>query len=139
MNRPRDLALAALCLAALGPVLTRVGGAKIGSFGMFTEHERCRLTVTREAADGTHAAVPIAHLAPHLGRDARRVILPAGEGAIGETQIGLLAGGLDDIGRLVCAIEPGARAAEVALQRFRLDGRPLASGEARVPCGVSAR
>jgi hypothetical protein len=136
---PRERWLAVLTLAALLPLLLRFAGQNLGSFGMFTGFERCRLHVLRRGADGSVAPLLLARLAPHLGRDARRVILPAEEGATGETQVGLLAGGLDDLARLACAVDAGAISVELRLERSRLDGRALPGASASRSCRDAAR
>jgi len=133
-NRPRDAWIVALAVLASAPVWLRVGGSTLGSFGMFTAPVAYRLQLTAENSAGETHQIPIASLAPHLGRDARRVILPAGSGFVGETQVTLMADGLDDLGRLACKLEARARMVVVRLERSKLDRSPLPPASSRVSC-----
>jgi hypothetical protein len=134
---PRACIVLALLLSAALPALSTVTGSSVGAFRMFTDLTHYHLTVHRMSDPGAWSVVPLDRLAPHLGRDARRVILPAQQWALGETNSELLAGGLEDIGRLVCELERDARAVEVTLFRERTDGS-LPRVAVRVPCAAGA-
>src|SRR5262249_19572558 len=131
--------IALLAALAAWPLLFRLGGSTVGSFGMFTGFVRYRLSVRALGPDGAAADVPLFRLAPHMGRDARRIIVPAAAGAFRETHVALLASGLDDLGRLACRTEGAASAIDVRLARWRLDGTALPEARARVDCARPRR
>lgn len=113
--RARWLALLVL-LATLPPLLLQAAGIGVGSFSMFTEPERYRLRVVVEHENGTKRYLPLAELAPHLGSDARRVIVSASDWYVGESHIALLAGALTDVAVLACRLEPSAARVSVLLE-----------------------
>jgi hypothetical protein len=121
-------------MVAISPLWLRIAGSTLGSYGMFTAPVAYRLELSAESRAGETLRIPIQTLAPHLGHDARRVILPASAGFVGETQVTLMAEGLGDIGRLACKLEPSARAIVVRLERTKLHGLPLAPVSSRVSC-----
>ena len=109
---------------------------------MFSSIERYHLELSVSTPAGT-TLVPVSSLAPHLSRDAKFVILPAGSNGFGKDQTDLLAGGLGDLGHLLCELYPAASSARVRLGRGplpRLGSRePAARGplywqEASVTC-----
>jgi hypothetical protein len=83
---------------------------------------------------GARRYLPLEALAPHLGRDARRVIVNATDWFVGETQMRLLASGLADLGELACAVEPGARDVHVVLERHSVQHAELGLEAAKVEC-----
>ena len=118
-------------VAAL-PVASYATGETVGAFRMFTDLTEYRLTLDVVSPQGRRN-VPLSRLAPHLGRDARRVILPAARGFVGETNSELLAAGLEDLGRLVCALEADASSVELLLHRRRAEG-PMPPRREHVAC-----
>ena len=129
----RRITLALVAMVAL-PVSSYVTGSTVGAFRMFTDLVRYRLQI--DAVDAGGAVHPVApeSLARHLGRDARRIIVPAGKPIYGETAASLLASGLPDLGRLVCRLTPSARVVHVTLERDAVDG-PLPPLKRDVTCG----
>jgi hypothetical protein len=135
-RRPKDLALLGLLgLMLVLPVAHALGTPGVGSFSMFTRTVRYRLRLAVEGPSGPPALVSLDALAPHLGRDARRVLLPARRFVLGETDAELLAGGLGDLARLLCRLRPDAVHAVVVLERQSLEGAALPSARARERCG----
>ena len=108
--------LVLLALAFGSPFLARALGTMWGSFGMFQRVERYHLELSVQTARGNEP-VSLSMLAPHLSRDARRLILPAAGHAFGTDQIELVEGGLDDLGALVCQLRPEAVAVDLRLTR----------------------
>jgi hypothetical protein len=131
---PRAPVLACLLALALSPVVLSIAGADAGGFGMFTRPMRYRVSILVERPGRPAARVPIASLAPHMSRDARRVLGPADRWTLGETNASLLAGGLDDLGELVCGLRPAATAVRVALERQSLSGTAWPSVRRSVAC-----
>ncbi len=115
---PLGLVLA-VAVAILGvPWLSPAG---VGSWSMFAAPVEYRLDVAAWDAGPVPRRVPLRSLRPHLGFDARRVITPADEYVVGETNAALLAGGLDDLASLVCALSADTRQVRVVLRRRHLD------------------
>lgn len=123
-----------LLLASVPPLLLQVFGDGPGSFAMFTRPERYRLRLLTTRADQSRRYVPLSRLAPHLGKDARRVVLEASDWYVGETHVALLASGLGDLGRLVCEIEHEALAVEVVLERATILHATRPTQVERVSC-----
>ena len=140
---PPRYALVVLLGLTLGtPFVARSSGYPVGDWAMFSSIERYHLELSVNEPTGT-TSVPVHSLAPHLSRDARFVILPAAGNGFGKDQTDLLAGGLDDLGRLLCELHPTASSARVRLGRGPLPRQgsrePAASGplrwkEASVSC-----
>ena len=124
--------LTALIIAP--PVLARILGSGVASFGMFTHFVRYHLDISMRASDGVNQRVPVARLVPHLSRDARRVIAPAERWFIDETHVELLGRGLEDIGRVVCELMPDAKSVRVRLIRRELNGVTLSDLTTELTC-----
>lgn len=123
-----------MAAAVAPPVVGFATGTRVGSFRMFTEPVEYRLTIHRFAGDGFPTAVPPDTLAPHMSRDARRIVASAARFSRGETNALLLEGGLDDVASLVCELHGDARGVSVLLERRTLDGEPLPDARADVRC-----
>jgi hypothetical protein len=109
--------LALVCAMLCAPPLWAAGGGSgVGGFRMFTKVEWVRLTIELRDRDQLARRLGAAELSPHLGRDARRIVLPALNGFSGETAVVLLAEGLPDLARLACQIGR-APSARVQLER----------------------
>ena len=104
---------------------------------MFTRFVQYRIAVRFTQSDGVAAVFPMSRFSPHLGRDARRIILSADRWILGETAAFLLADGISDLGRLGCRLEPTARTFDVLLERRWLDQQPLSDVRALVICDES--
>ena len=131
---PRSIWLVLIVLATLGPpLLLRALGTGVGSFSMFTQPIRYHLRIVLEQRDGKLEPFPVRQLDGHLGRDARRIVLPAQDWFVGETHAELVAGGLVDLGALVCRLTP-ARAVNVVLDRDDISHHRMIGQVARVPC-----
>jgi hypothetical protein len=115
------------------PFVARAAGTMWGSFGMFQRVERYHVDITRRTAHGDEP-VPLSSLAPHLSRDARRLILPAAGQAYGTDQIELVEGGLGDLGELVCQLHPGSTSILLRLTRSTAQNEALHQGEREVRC-----
>lgn len=113
---PRWLLGTLLALAFGSPFLARAAGTMWGGFGMFQRVERYHLELVVHTASGD-ASVPLSTLAEHFSRDARRIILPASGQAYGSDQIELVENGLQDLGKLVCALHPEAHSVGLRLSR----------------------
>jgi hypothetical protein len=121
-SAPPTLRIAATlaCMLAL-PLASYVTGSTVGSFRMFSDpHHYMLILHTLEAGQSRQLA--LSTLAPNLGLDARRWILSASQPTYGETAASLLAGGLDDLTRLVCRTEPAAQRAHAQLRSIDLRG-----------------
>lgn len=129
---PHGRILFGVVFVAALPVASYATGETVGAFRMFTDLTEYRLIIDVVSPEGRRN-MPLNRLAPHLGRDARRVILPAAQGFVGETNSELLAAGLDDLGRLVCALERDASSVELSLGRRRAEG-PLPARRAQTAC-----
>jgi len=117
---PRSALLLLVTTLVLGsPLLLQAFGEGPGSFSMFTRPERFRLRILLETPTGNRP-LPVAALGPHLGRDARRIILPAAKGFVGETHVSLLRDDLGSLSKLACELAPDARRAHVILERYRV-------------------
>jgi hypothetical protein len=135
---PRRGALVVLlALACAPPLLLQAFGDGPGSFAMFTRPERYRLRVLSTRADRSRVYVPLARLAPHLGKDARRIIIEAEDWYVGETHVALLASGLGDLGRLVCQLEQDALTVDVVLERASILHEPKPTQVEQVSCGAA--
>ncbi len=115
------------------PLLARASGNVVGAFSMFEHLERYRLELSVHAAGGWRP-VPVRALAPHLSRDAKRMILPAATDTVGADQVRLVSDGLDDIARLLCRLEPDATEASVRLVRAPLGARDAVTQRTERPC-----
>jgi hypothetical protein len=125
-----------LLLAVLPPFVARAFGTGLGAFAMFTRLERYHLDLGVQTRAGEER-VEVRSLAPHLSRDARQIILPAASHGFGQEQIDELAGGLADIGVLLCALRPDAVSARARLSRGPLHGRDRATSDVVVACTPS--
>jgi hypothetical protein len=133
----RRVVLALAAMLAL-PVSSYVSGSSLGSYRMFTDLRQYRLELEAVQAGGARAAVPLELLRPHLGLDARRLILPASQPMFGETAASLLGGGLTDLAELACRLAPGATRVRASLVQRSLS-RALSEAHAEVVCGGRAR
>ncbi len=124
-------------LAALALLLSlalQLGGANAGAFKMFTDPVRYRVRLHAVSADGKRTPFRLSRLEPHLGRDARRVVVRAEEWFVGETQVTLLGDGLEDLGELACRVEPRVQKFELALERRSIEFTSPDVRLARVTC-----
>jgi hypothetical protein len=133
----RRIVLALAAMLAL-PLSSYVSGSSLGAYRMFTEVRQYRLELEAVQAGGARAAVPLELLGPHLGLDARRLILPASQLTFGETAASLLGGGLTDLAELACRLSPGAGRVRASLVQRSLT-RALPEARAEVVCGAHAR
>src|SRR5688572_22768760 len=78
-----------LLLALVPPLLAQTAGETVGSFAMFSAVDRYRLELAVRSPGGVRE-VPLRRLAPHLSRDAKRIILPAAGGSFGRDQANIL-------------------------------------------------
>ena len=101
---------------------------------MFSRIGRYRLALSVREASGS-VVISGAELAPHLSRDARLVILPAGGQGFGDDQADLLESGLSDLGRLLCELRPHASSATVRLGRSALRDANFRWTESNTACG----
>jgi hypothetical protein len=116
-SRPHGGWLVALVALMVAPVVAhQLGAPGVGAFSMFTEIREMRLRIRTGAPPRAPEPMSVRTLVPHLGRDARRVLAGADRFGPAETQVELLASGLDDVARLVCAVRPLAARAEVVLE-----------------------
>lgn len=127
-ERPHGAWLALLVAIMVGPPIAhRLGAPGVGSFSMFTDIREFRVLLRTGAPPLPPRQLPMSILAPHLGRDARRLLTGAGRFVLGETQIDLLAaGGLADLTELACALRPDAARAEAVLEVRRPGHREVA-------------
>src|SRR5688572_8950405 len=130
---PRPLLLALLFLAVAPPFLARACGTRIGAFGMFARLERHHLEIEVVRPSGSNR-LALGRLVPHLSRHARLIVLPAAGYPLGADQVELLAGGLHDLARLVCELEPFASAARVRFYRGEPGAAVLVETRVEVPC-----
>ena len=130
---PRPVLVALLALALLPPLVAQALGETVGSFAMFSVVERYQLKLSVRTPAGERR-VPLRRLAPHLSSDARRIVVSAESGGAGRDPANVLAGGLQDLLRLTCAIEPEATAARVTLLRGPLRKRQLSPTELERSC-----
>jgi hypothetical protein len=137
---PRPLLLILLAaVALLSPLAIRAAGGTAGAFMMFTQPMRFRLRVIAVGSDGRQSLLELARLGPHLGNDARRILLPAEDWQVGETQLALLATALRDIGELACKLEPNATRCDVVLELHSVEHRSHDGKRVRVSCGAPSR
>jgi hypothetical protein len=128
---PRIALAAALAIAA-PPVLSVFGAGEVGGWRMFTRIVRVELSITAIDADAPRAIDP-AVLAPYLGPDARRVIVAAARGGIGEVSTDSLEAALPALAELVCALERPERV-ELSLRTSTPEGAPLGAHTEEHPC-----
>ncbi|MGC4086858.1 MAG: hypothetical protein QM756_02960 [Polyangiaceae bacterium] len=128
-----SLLAAALAMFVL-PLAWRLSGTTVGTFAMYTHPSFYRLRLIAYAPNRERELIPLAELGPHLGRDARRIVLPAVAWTMGETHQELLQAGLDDLGRLGCRLRPSAREVVSVLDRDTLAHTALAPLISRVVC-----
>lgn len=127
---PPDIrVLGLLALAALVPTL--LGG--IGAHDMFTAPVEYRLEVLALEADDFPTRISPVELAPHLTRDARRVILPAHGWALGENGAAQLVRAIPDLMSFVCALRR-PHAVRVIVRRRTLRGEELPEVDRRQRC-----
>lgn len=132
MPAPRVL-IALLVLAFVPPFVAQASGSVVGSFTMFNRIERYHLELWLETPEGARQ-VRLRTLAPHLSRDAARILLPAEGFAVGADQVDLVADGLTDLARLVCSLHPEARAASVRMVRDPFDASRASETRAQLAC-----
>jgi hypothetical protein len=120
-------------LATLPPFVARALGSPVGDFAMFSRIGRYRLELSVLEPTGSET-ISRAELAPHLSRDARPVILPAGGLGFGDDQADLLEWGLSDLGRLLCELRPDAVSATVRLGRSALGASDFHWTESLTAC-----
>jgi hypothetical protein len=130
---PRWVLVGLVVLAATPPFVARAFGTGLGAFSMFTRLERYHLELSVETPSGSER-VAVPSLAPHMSRDAAQVILPASSYGFGQEQIDELEAGLGDLGTLLCALRPDARAARLRLFRGRFREPDRKASEVTVPC-----
>jgi hypothetical protein len=111
----RPLLCGLLLLAVAPPFVARALGSGPFAFAMFTEVERYHLELRVLEPTGWQQ-LRLSELAPHLSRDAARVVLPAQGYGFGREQVQLLGQALPDLARLVCQLRPTSR--RVALDLF---------------------
>jgi hypothetical protein len=116
------------------PVSSYWTGSTVGSYRMFTDLVHYHVELWRVGASGARQIIELAELAPHLGREARRIILPAAHRATGETAAELLVAGRQDLARLGCTLHPQARSVEIIVQRRALRGE-LRIDRSELRCG----
>jgi hypothetical protein len=133
----RWLLSALVLLAVAPPFVARAVGSGPFAFGMFTRVERYHLELHVQEAGGWRE-LELRELAPHLSRDAARVILPARGYGFGQEQVQLLGGALPDLARLACRLRPAARSvrlelfhAPLSVADLRRGGRAPAPGMTR--------
>jgi hypothetical protein len=122
-----------LLLALLPPLVAQALGETVGSFAMFSVVERYQLKLGVRTPAGDRR-VPLQRLAPYLSNDARRIVVSAESGGAGRDPANILAGGLPDLLRLACELEPEATAARVTLLRGPLRSRQLSPTELELEC-----
>ena len=130
-GRPPDVRLLAL-LAFVAVVPSFLGG--IGAHDMFTAPLEYRLELVTLEPDGFPTRVTAAELAPHLTRDARRVIVPAHRWALGENGAGQLIRAVPDLLEFVCVLRR-THGARVIIRRRTLRGAELPIVDRSVRCG----
>lgn len=122
-----------LAIATLPPFVARALASPVGDFAMFSRIGCYRLELSVRDASGS-VAISGAELAPHLSRDARLVILPAGGRGFGDDQADLLESGLSDLGRLLCELRPNAWSATARLGRSALGAAEFRWSESITTC-----
>lgn len=132
MPAPRVL-ITLLVLAFVPPFVAQASGSVVGSFTMFNRIERYHLELWLETPEGERQ-IRLRSLAPHLSRDAARILLPAEGFAVGADQVDLVADGLTDIARLGCALHPVARTASVRMVRDPFDATRASQTRAELAC-----
>jgi len=130
---PRALLVGLTFLAVAPPFVAQAYGTFVGAFAMFTRLERYHIAASVRTPSGEQP-VALRSLAPHLSKEAKRVILPAQGYAIGADQVDLVAGGLGDIARLVCELRRDAASARVELDRGPLSQPATSRTQAELPC-----
>lgn len=120
----------ALALAAGVPLLAALLSTKVGSYSMFT---RLAFYKVEMSVDG----MPFYRrkLAPHLGRDAARVVLSGNGRGIGETNVEILARSLPSLTSFLCTIQPGARRTQAKLTTRPIVGGPSSEVVNATICG----
>lgn len=116
------------------PVASALGAGEIGGFRMFTRFERAQLSIEAELGDGTRVPIRSSEIGRHAGPDARRTLMPADRGFVGEVAVASLDAALGEIGRLACELRPEARAIELTLYRSNATGAATNTRRERVPC-----
>jgi hypothetical protein len=124
-----------IALAFGSPFAARAAGTMWGSFGMFQRVERYHLALAVHTPRGDEP-VPLASLARHLSRDARRILLPASGQAYGTDQIELVEEGLEDLAELVCELRPDATSVELRWSRSTARLEQARVRTLGVPCGA---
>lgn len=102
----------------------------VGSFRMFTRLAEYHLAIISERSDGPHHWTP-ASLEPHLGRDARRVLLPMMVGTWTETHGRLAMGSVEQMASWACEADPDADFVTVRVIETR---SKVTRREARIRC-----
>lgn len=120
LRAPDARLLGALALLAVVPSFC--GG--IGAHDMFTAPVEYRLDLMTLEADGFPTRVTPHEMAPHLSRDARRVMLPAHGWALGENAATQLVRAADDLTAYLCTWRR-PHGARVVVRRRALSGGEL--------------
>ncbi len=130
---PRPVLFALLLLAVLPPFVAQAQGSVIGSYTMFHRLSRYHLELGSVGPYGEQR-VELRALAPHLSREARVILLPAGGMAVGADQVEVAEAALADLARLVCAVTPGSKLGRARLSRDPFDARLTTEQSAEVAC-----
>lgn len=111
-----------LALAVVPPFVSQATHSVVGAFTMFNRVLRYHLELEVTEA-GRSRRVTVRSLAPHLSRMSRAILLAADGDAVGADQVDVVAGGLDDLTRLLCDIHPTAEHAGARLTDDPFDRR----------------
>lgn len=130
---PRPVLIALLLLAVLPPFVAQAQGSVVGSYTMFHRLSRYHLELGAVGSGGEQR-VEVRSVAPHLSREARVILLPAGGMAIGADQVEVAEAALPDLARLVCAVTPSAKLGRARLSRDPFDARRTTHQAAEVEC-----
>jgi hypothetical protein len=130
---PRPVLLALLLLAVLPPFVAQAQGSVIGSYTMFHRLSRYHIELGAVGPDGERR-VELRSVAPHLSREARVILLPAGGQAVGADQVEVAEAALPDLARLVCAVTPGSSFGRARLSRDPFDAALTTHQSAEVAC-----
>ena len=124
--RPPERLIAVLLLATLAlPLAALFGVTEVGGFRMFTRFIEYRVLLFTQADGEPPRRLPAERLMPHLGRDARRILGFAYDFIPGEAAATLVDGGLPDLARLGCKLDPNAARSVAIFERRLPSGQPL--------------
>lgn len=118
--------IAAVCAALLVlPLSSAAGLGEIGGYRMFSRLRPVELRIVAVEADGSVSRPGPGALEPHLGPDARRILLAALRGrAMGDAAESGARAALPQIAELVCAQRTGRQRVDVELIVEHRDGPP---------------